>query len=164
MPISHAFTYNFSFLASLKICNKNVNKFLTYYLDIWCYFLTVDSHWMMQIVTICNEKERRVSKDDKKFYIFRNFSLPCNILFMGLALRSSSFETDEIASSNNSSCSQHDQHSMETAFCPPLGEKITQSNLLYMGLKHIPDIRISNHPNYAKYFHNSTIMCDKLVR
>ena len=46
------------------------------------------------------------------------------LLFMGFFLRGSSFETDKIAAGNNSTCSHHDQHSMETAFCPPLGEKL----------------------------------------
>ena len=46
------------------------------------------------------------------------------LLFMVFFLRGSSFETDKIAAGNNSTCSHHDQHSMETAFCPPLGEKL----------------------------------------
>ena len=48
------------------------------------------------------------------------------LLFMGFFLRGSSFETDKIAAGNNSTCSHHDQHSMETAFLSTLRREITQ--------------------------------------
>ena len=133
--------------------NSDVNAYPSWYCFLlsWCYLLT-GNHWM-QIITVCNEKKEGL--DDKKILSWKiGEKFPCNILFMGLTLRSSSFETDKIASSNNSSCSKHDQHSMETAFCPPLGEKLPKV-ICSMGLKNQTCVQLTKWNRH--YYFNARL-------